>query len=136
LLKKDLFRYNQSTSKWDPIDESTSLKIADKIKVVLTIETSKALKYVFIDDKRAAAFEPVENHSGYEYAPGLSYYKAVRDEGLQFFSDYIPSGRSVISYEMIVAHEGYFSNGPASLQCMYKPELNAYSNGIRVQTSR
>ncbi len=133
-LKKELYRYNDVTEKWEAINENTLLKIADKIKVVLTIETSKALRYVYIDDKRAAAFEPKEIHSGYEYGRGFSYYLSVRDAGVQFFSDFIPSGRSVISYQLLVAQEGDFLNGPASLQCMYRPEINAYSNSVKVQT--
>lgn len=132
-LKKELFRYNSVMAVWEPVNEKTTLKIADKIKCVLTIETAKALKYIYIDDKRAAAFEPKENHSGYEYAQGFSYYQSIRDAGIQFFSDFIPSGRSTISYEMIVAQEGNFKNGPALLQCMYKPEVTAYSNSITVQ---
>lgn len=135
-LKKELFCYNDKTAAWEPVNEGMSLKIADKIKCVLTIETSRALRYVYIDDKRAAAFEPKENHSGYEYGQGFSYYLSIRDAGMQIFADFIPSGRSVISYEMIVAQEGNFSNGPASLQCMYKPEVNVYSNSIIVRTAR
>ncbi len=133
-LKKDLFRYNNATEKWETINNNTSLKISDKIKVVLTIETSKALSYVYIDDKRAAAFEPKEIHSGYHYEQDFGYYLSVRDAGMQFFSDFIPSGKSAIFYEMVVAQEGNFMNGPASLQCMYRPEINAYSNSVKVQT--
>jgi hypothetical protein len=135
-LKKELFRYNSSTATWEPIHENTVLKMAEKIRVQLTIETSKTLRYVYIDDKRAAAFEPGENHSGYAYAAGFSYYQSVRDAGMQFFSGFIPSGRSTLSYEMIVAQEGSFHNGPAVLQCMYKPEVSAYSNSITIETSK
>ena len=133
-LKKELFRYNEAKNDWEVISDKTSLKIADKIKVVLTIETSKALRYVYIDDKRAAAFEPKEISSGYHYGEGLSYYLSVRDAGIQFFTEFIPSGRSVISYEMKVTQEGNFSNGPASLQCMYRPGINACSNSLFIQS--
>jgi alpha-2-macroglobulin len=60
----------------------------------------------------------------------------VRDAGTQFFFETVPAGRYAINYEMIVAHEGDFTSGPASLECMYRPEVNAYSNGIRVTTSK
>jgi len=133
-LKKEISRYNNASGKWEPITDKTVLHIADHIKVMLTIETPKALRYVYIDDKRAAAFEPKENHSGYMYSEGVGYYQSIRDAGIQFFTDFIPSGRTVINYEMTVAQEGNFTNGPASLQCMYKPEVNAYSSSIQVQT--
>jgi alpha-2-macroglobulin len=133
-LKKELFRYNNTTASWEPVNEKTTLKIADKIRVVLTVETSKALYYTYIDDKRAAAFESQEIHSGYQYTQGLSYYLSVRDASSEFFSEFIPSGRTTISYEMVVAHEGSFINGPTTLQCMYRPEITAYSNSLKLQT--
>lgn len=135
-LTKEFYRYNETESKWEPVTGKTSLKIADKIKVTLTIEASKALRYVYLDDKRAAGFEPKENNSGYRHEQGFSYYVSVRDAGVQFFSEFIPPGRSTISYEMIVAQEGEFSSGPASLQCMYNPEVNVYSNGAVLQVTR
>ncbi|MFI5188188.1 MAG: alpha-2-macroglobulin family protein, partial [Chitinophagales bacterium] len=135
-LKKEIQRYNSIEGKWEAISENSLLKIGEKIKVVLEITSSKALKYVYIDDKRAAAFEPKEIHSGYDYENGLGYYLSVRDASMQFFSEFIPSGKSVISQELIVAQEGNFTNGPASLQCMYRPEINAFSNSIKVQTTK
>jgi len=33
---------------------------------------------------------------------------------------------------MYVTHEGEFSNGITSIQCMYAPEYNAHSQGDRI----
>ena len=135
-LSKELFIWNEKENKWDLISETTGLKIADRVKVVLTIISSRSLPYVFIDDKRAAAFEPADNNSGYEYGSGFSYYKSVRDAGYQFFAENISSGKSEISYELRVSQEGNFTSGPAALQCMYKPEVSAYSNSSKIVTAR
>ena len=129
-LTKQWYRLNNSG--WEIIGPNTILKLADKIKVVITMQSARPLQYVFINDKRAATFEPLDNSSGYSYADGLYYYQSVRDAGNQFFLDFIPSGKHSISYEMKVAQEGVFSNGIAQLQCMYRPDINAYSNGITV----
>ena len=86
-------------------------------------------KYVFIDEKRAAALEPSNALSGYEYNKGFGYYQSVRDAGYQFFAEQIPSGISTITYETIVAKEGTIDNGPISLQCMYQPAVKAYGAG-------
>lgn len=134
-LSKELFKWNEKENKWDLISDITNLKIADRVKVVLTIISSKSLPYVFIDDKRAAAFEPADNNSGYEYGSGFSYYRSVRDAGCQFFAENIPSGRNEISYELKVSQEGNFTSGPAVLQCMYKPEINAFSNSSKIVTA-
>jgi alpha-2-macroglobulin len=114
---------------WDMVTEKTVLKIADKIKTIITIDAPKQLKYVFINEKRAATLEPVDAKSGYEYSKGFGYYKSVRDIGYQFFAEQIPLGISTIEYETVVAKEGKFFNGTIGLQCMYKPEVRAYGAG-------
>jgi hypothetical protein len=134
-VKKVMHKLNRESKKWDEVTEQTSLRIADHLRITLEIETPKALQYVYIDDKRGAGLEPLVNNSGYEYG-GFGYYRSVRDAGLQFFADHIPAGRYTITYEVKVAHEGNFMNGPASLQCMYRPDLNAVSNGVRVRVDR
>ena len=131
IITKAYSRWHEEEHRWEALTGGETLKISDKIKVVVTIRTSKNLQYVFVDDKRAAAFEPVDNSSGYEYTSGINYYKSVRDAGFQFFSDLITAGNHEISYELKVVHEGSFICSPAVLQCMYKPELVAYSNSTK-----
>jgi alpha-2-macroglobulin len=134
-ISKALFRYNATTTQWESLTDKTVLAIADKIKTVITIHATRPLQYVFIDEKRAAALEPAEAFSGYQYDNGLAYYRSVRDAGYQFFAEKIPSGITSISYETVVAKQGAFTNGPVSLQCMYQPSVKAFgkSTSINVQ---
>lgn len=125
--------YNAGNDQWEAVNENTVLKIADKLKAIITIDAPKQLKYVFIDEKRSAAAEPKDASSGYEYSKYFNYYKSVRDAGYQFFAEEIPSGISTIEYETVVSAEGTFSNGPVALQCMYQPQIRAYGNGIVLQ---
>jgi alpha-2-macroglobulin len=127
-IHKTLYRYDVSSGKWEPIIDSTALKISDKIKTVLTIKTARQLNYVFISERRAGAMEPRELESGYKYEDGLGYYQSVKDAGYLFFVDKIPSGIHTISYETVISASGNFTDGPASLQCMYRPSINTYSN--------
>ncbi len=127
-ISKEMLFLNEKNT-WEAIKESTVLKIADKVKTIITIDAPKQLKFVSIDEKRAATLEPTESNSGYEYGKGFGYYKSVRDIGYQFFAEQIPSGISTIEYETVVAKEGKFSNGPVALQCMYKLEVKAYGVG-------
>jgi uncharacterized protein YfaS (alpha-2-macroglobulin family) len=133
-LTKQLLVYNKSSKNWKPVGVETILKISDQVKVVLTIETGKNLPYVYIDDKTGGALETANQRSGYQYGNRFSYYRSVRDAGMLFFANLIPAGKSEISYELRVAQEGNFTNGPASLQCMYKPEKVAYSNSVLINT--
>lgn len=131
-IEKSLYKWNNERSDWILLSNGETIKISDKIKVVLKIRAEKMLEYVYVDDKRAAAFEPGDKSSGYEYIGGLSYYKSIRDAGLQIFIDRIPSGIHEISYELKASQEGSFTNGPVSLQCMYRPDITVYANGLQV----
>lgn len=126
-ISKQFYSYDKIKG-WVPFTNDTHLKAGDKVRVKLTIETSSRLKFVHISDPRAAAFEPADNTSGYQYNDGLDYYQSVKDTGLEIFTESVPRGISVISYEMTVAMEGQFASGPATLQCMYQPSVTAYSN--------
>lgn len=130
---KQIFRKREDNN-WETVSDTTVLKIAEKVKIIITIETMRQLKYVLIDDKRAAALDPVDATSGYEYGKNFSYYKSVRDAGFQFFAEQVPSGISTIEYETVVAKEGKFSTGITSLQCMYNPEIRTYSGGININS--
>lgn len=132
-ISKHIYLYNAGNDQWEAVNENTVLKIADKLKAIITIDAQKQLKYVFIDEKRSAAAEPKNASSGYEYSKYFNYYKSVRDAGYQFFAEEIPSGISTIEYETVVSAEGTFSNGPVALQCMYQPQIRAYGNGIVLQ---
>jgi alpha-2-macroglobulin len=130
-ITKQLYRINND--KEELVNENTILNIADKIKTIITIENAKQLKYVFIDEKRAAGLEPKDAISSYEYSKGFSYYQSVRDAGYQFFAEQIPSGIHTIIYYTTVAKEGIFYNGVVALQCMYSPSVKAYGSGNVIQ---
>lgn len=132
MLTKTIYRYDDSTKNWAVMNEKTVFRVGDKVKVKLTIETNRRLQYVFIDDKRAAAFEPADPLSGYQYGAGFGYYRSVADEGFHFFANEIPAGRSSIEYEMVTNAEGVFSNGIGVLQCMYSPDVKAYTQDLKV----
>jgi len=141
-LRKKLYRFVASVKEnkpsantedqWKEIEPGTSLEIGERIKVVLTVQTAKELRFIYIDDKRSAAFEPKDKLSGRQFQDGVSYYRSIRDAGMQIFTEFIPSGKSDISYELTVAREGIFEKGAAVLQAMYQPAVTAYSNSGKV----
>ena len=133
-ISKQFYSYDKIKG-WIPLTNGTHLKTGDKVRVKLTIETASRLKFVHISDPRAAAFEPADNNSGYQYNDGLSYYQSVKDSGLEVFTESVPRGISEISYEMIVAMDGQFTSGPATLQCMYQPSVTAYSSSQKFETN-
>ncbi|WP_316839480.1 MG2 domain-containing protein [Pedobacter gandavensis] len=131
-LSKKLSVFDPKKSAWVALNPAIGVKIGDKVKVILRVETAQPLRFLQIDDKRAAGFEPIEHSSGQRYLDGIRYYQAIRDTGQQLFIDFLPSGRSEFSYEVTVSQEGNFRNGPAVLQCLYQPGITAYSNSIMI----
>jgi uncharacterized protein YfaS (alpha-2-macroglobulin family) len=63
----------------------------------------------------------------------VSYYESTKDASTNFFFSRLPKGTYVFEYTLFVTHQGNFSNGISTAQCMYAPEFSAHSDGIRVK---
>lgn len=118
--------------KLQPITSETSLKSGDKVVVRITVTTDRQLEYVHLKDMRAACFEPTNQLSQYHWQGGLGYYQAPKDASMNFFIGYLPKGTWVLDYTLLVTHEGEFSNGISSIQCMYAPEFSSHSAGEHI----
>jgi hypothetical protein len=135
VLKKQLFLQKNTDSGpvIEPITEKTNLKVGDKIKVRIELRVDRDMEYVQMKDMRASGFEPTNVISSYKWQDGLGYYESTRDAATNFFFDRLPKGTYVFEYPMVVTHNGDFSNGITSIQCMYAPEFSSNSEGIRVK---
>ncbi len=116
-----------------PITAATSVKVGDRIKVRIELRVDRDMEYVHMKDMRAATMEPENVISGYRWQDGLGYYQTTKDSSTNFFFDYLAKGTYVFEYPMRVTHEGDFSNGITSIQCMYAPEFTSHSEGVRVK---
>ncbi len=137
-LKKQLFLQKNTASGpvIEPINTGTALKVGDKIKVRIELRVDRDMEYVQMKDMRASGFEPTIVISQYKYQDGLGYYESTRDAATNFFFSYLPKGTYVFEYPMVVTHNGDFSNGITSIQCMYAPEFASNSEGIRVKVGK
>lgn len=134
-VQKQLFveRDTDDGRKIAPVKYGEVLHIGDRIKVRIEIRADRDMDYVHLRDQRAATFEPVDVISGYHYQGGLGYYQTTKDASTDFFFDYLPKGTYVFEYSLVASQEGGFSNGIATLQCMYAPEFVSHSKGVRVE---
>jgi uncharacterized protein YfaS (alpha-2-macroglobulin family) len=133
-LKKQLFKISL-TDKGEvltPITENSPLNIGDKVKVRIELRVDRAMEYVHMKDMRGACFEPINVLSNYKYQGGLGYYEATKDASTNFFFSWLNKGTYVFEYPMFVTNQGDYSNGIATIQCMYAPEYSSHSEGIRV----
>ncbi|MFL5728661.1 MAG: hypothetical protein ACJ75J_04165, partial [Cytophagaceae bacterium] len=108
----------------------------DLIKVRIELRVDRPMEYVHMKDMRASAFEPVNVISQYKYQDGLGYYESTRDAATNFFIGYLPKGTFVFEYPLRITHDGDFSNGITTIQCMYAPEFTSHSEGVRVKVGK
>jgi uncharacterized protein YfaS (alpha-2-macroglobulin family) len=116
----------------EAIADGSKLKVGDKIKVRIELRVDRDMEYVHMKDMRAACMEPVNVLSGYKYQGGLGYYESTKDASTNFFFSWLNKGTYVFEYPLFVTHEGNFSNGITTIQCMYAPEFTSHSEGVRV----
>lgn len=133
-LKKDLFveRNTDRGPVLEPVTNNMRLKVGDKLKVRIELRADRNMEYVHMKDLRAAGTEPVNILSSYKWQGGLGYYESTKDASTNFFFGYLAKGTYVFEYPLFVTHQGNFSAGIATIQCMYAPEFVSHSNGIRM----
>nr|HPI54078.1 alpha-2-macroglobulin family protein [Chitinophagaceae bacterium] len=115
------------------VSEQMSLHVGDKLKARIELRVDRDMEYVHLKDMRASCLEPTNVLSQYKYQGGLGYYESTKDASTSFFFHWLPKGTYVFEYPMMVTNKGDFSNGIATIQCMYAPEFSSHSNGIRLQ---
>ncbi len=137
-LKKQLFR--EEASDKGPVlralENNRALRPGDKVVVRVELRVDRDMEYVHMKDMRASGFEPINVLSTFKWQGGLGYYESTGDVSTNFFFDYLPKGTYVFEYPLRVAHNGDFSNGISTIQCMYAPEFSSHSEGIKVRIGR
>ena len=133
-LDKSLFKVilTDRGEQLEAISNQSPINIGDKIRVRIVLRSDRNLEYVHMKDMRASGFEPIDVISKYKYQGGLGYYQATKDAATNFFFDFIRKGTYVFEYDLRAEQLGDFSNGIATIQCMYAPEFTSHSDGIRV----
>ena len=99
----------------------SSLKIGDRIKVRITIETTRDLDFVQVIDHRAACMEPVRQLSGYHQGA----YVSPKDAATHYFYYGLAKGKHVIETEYYIDRAGHYETGTCTVGCAYAPEYRA-----------
>ena len=135
VIEKQLYKV-ENTDKGEVLKAITAeqpLQKGDKVRVRVVITADRDMEFVHLKDMRAATFEPVNVFSQYKYQDGLWYYEATKDAATHFFIDWMPKGRYVFEYTLFATQSGDFSNGITHIECMYAPEFQSHSAGVRVK---
>jgi hypothetical protein len=116
----------------DTVPDNGTLHVGDRVVVRIVLRSDRDLEYVHLKDMRGACLEPLNVLSGYKWQGGLGYYESTKDVSTEFFFSSVPKGVYVFEYPLVVEQTGEFSNGVASVECMYAPELAFHTEGIRI----
>ncbi len=74
----------------------------------------------------------MQTYEDYGWQNGFSYYEVTRDAATHFFIDTLGKGAHILEYEVTATQKGVFSNGIATVECLYSPEYRAQSTSSRV----
>ena len=96
-------------------------KVGSRIKVRITIETTRDLDFVQVVDHRAACTEPVRQLSGYQQGA----YVSPKDAATHYFYYGLAKGKHVIETEYYIDRAGCYETGTCSVGCAYAPEYRA-----------
>ena len=99
----------------------STLKVGDRIKVRITIETTRDLDFVQVIDRRAACMEPVRQLSGYQQGA----YVSPKDAATHYFYYGLAKGKHVIETEYYIDRAGCYETGTCTVGCAYAPEYRA-----------
>jgi len=115
-----------------PVSENQPVKVGDKVIVRLVVRADRDFEYVLLKDLRASCLEPAETLSGIRWAQQAIYYQTIRDASMNFYFYNLPKGTYVFEYPLYANAAGDYSNGTATIQCLYAPEFVSHTAGGRL----
>ncbi len=137
-LERSLYRIRsvKTGDKWRreylPLKAGENIAPGDDIEVRLTIENSKTLEYLIIEDRLPAGFESRETDRDPRFMDDSGYYswfthRERRDDKMAYFITTLPGGRHEFRHVIYPELNGKTLALPASVWPMYQPELRGES---------
>ena len=109
--------------------QHSTLKVGQRIKVRITIETTRDLDFVQVVDRRAACMEPVNQLSGYHHGA----YCSPKDNATHYFYRGLGKGKHVIETEYYIDRAGTYETGTCTVGCAYAPEFRATAPSVELK---
>ena len=106
----------------------STLAVGQRIKVRITIETTRDLDFVQVVDRRAACMEPVNQLSGYRNGA----YCSPKDNATHYFFGGLAKGKHIIETEYYIDRAGIYETGTCTVGCAYAPEYRATAPSVQL----
>lgn len=115
------------------VDGKKELKVGDRVKIRITVESKRDLDFVQISDRRAACMEPVKQLSGYRRGA----YCSPKDNATNYYYDRIAKGQKVVvDTEYYIDRAGQYETGTCTVGCAYAPEYRATAKSITINVKK
>ncbi|MDD4636788.1 MAG: alpha-2-macroglobulin family protein [Bacteroidales bacterium] len=108
------------------------LEKGEKVTVRLVVKTDRDMEFVHLKDARPSCLEATDVLSKCIWKERICYYQSNKDASMNFYFNFLPKGTYVFEYSSVVTRSGTFSEGPATIQCMYAPEFTSHTSGNKI----
>ena len=114
--------------------DKAEYKVGDRIREKILVDAKRDYEFVVLSVPRAGCAEPVIKLSGYGWQRGVTYYKQVRDNRIDYFIPSLPHGKYMIETEFTLEQAGRYSAGIPTIKCCYAEEFRAHGENASVVT--
>ncbi|MDD3160867.1 MAG: hypothetical protein PHX49_02940 [Bacteroidales bacterium] len=119
-------------SELQDIDPQHPLERGEKVTVRLVVKTDRDMEFVHLKDARPSCLEATDELSKCVWKEKICYYQSNKDASMNFFFNFLPKGTYVFEYTSVVTRSGSYSEGPATIQCLYAPEFTSHTAGNKI----
>lgn len=119
-------------SELQDIDPQHPLERGEKVTVRLVVKTDRDMEFVHLKDARPSCLEATDVLSKCVWKEKICYYQSNKDASMNFFFNFLPKGTYVFEYTSVVTRSGTYSEGPATIQCIYAPEFTSHTSGNKI----
>ena len=131
-VKREIIMRNERNEGNERNERNVSLKVGDRVKVRITIESQRDLDFVQVSDRRAACMEPINQLSGYHHGA----YCSPKDNATNYFFYGLAKGKHVIETEYYIDRSGVYESGTCTVGCAYSPEYRATAPSITIKVEK
>lgn len=116
-----------------PLDSNGKgdLTVGDRIRVRITVTLQQDMDFVYIQDRRAACMEPVQQLSGYHDGA----WRVQKDCATHHFFDRLAKGTHVVETDYYLDRPGTYQMGSCVVQCAYAPEFKALAKPVTINVN-
>ena len=94
----------------------------------IKITAQRDYQYIHLSIPRAAALEPQDPLSGHAWQDGVSYYRQVCDQSIEYYIEDLPHGQYIIQETYKVDRTGQYNTGIPTIKCIYAPEYQGHAS--------